>query len=205
VQRQQVLGLTRERQDFPFHVAALPDSGDANAAPGERKKFDTVQSAPGVALRVGIHAPQPMSRIMSHGAARTKMEPLKIKGIVLQHTQHEKATSIGGLSFYAIDFIWLGREDSNLRMAESKSAALPLGYAPILPLQVATAGGLTIMSGAMRATAGEETINLGGRNSRFRHRPSNGPPPIRTSASKKPINRTGYQPRKKENQGKAQL
>jgi hypothetical protein len=29
------------------------------------------------------------------------------------------------------DFLnWLGREDSNLRMAESKSAALPLGYAP---------------------------------------------------------------------------
>src|ERR1017187_8596877 len=27
---------------------------------------------------------------------------------------------------------WLGREESNLRMAESKSAALPLGYAPIL-------------------------------------------------------------------------
>ncbi len=27
---------------------------------------------------------------------------------------------------------WLGREDSNLRMAESKSAALPLGYAPSL-------------------------------------------------------------------------
>ncbi len=26
---------------------------------------------------------------------------------------------------------WLGREDSNLRMAESKSAALPLGDAPI--------------------------------------------------------------------------
>jgi hypothetical protein len=26
---------------------------------------------------------------------------------------------------------WLGREDSNLRMAESKSAALPLGYTPI--------------------------------------------------------------------------
>ena len=28
---------------------------------------------------------------------------------------------------------WLGREDSNLRMAESKSAALPLGYAPKAP------------------------------------------------------------------------
>jgi hypothetical protein len=27
--------------------------------------------------------------------------------------------------------VWLGREDSNLRMAESKSAALPLGDAPI--------------------------------------------------------------------------
>jgi hypothetical protein len=25
---------------------------------------------------------------------------------------------------------WLGRQDSNLEMAESKSAALPLGYAP---------------------------------------------------------------------------
>jgi hypothetical protein len=25
---------------------------------------------------------------------------------------------------------WLGRKESNLRMAESKSAALPLGYAP---------------------------------------------------------------------------
>ena len=27
---------------------------------------------------------------------------------------------------------WLGREGSNLRMAESKSAALPLGDAPIV-------------------------------------------------------------------------
>jgi hypothetical protein len=30
---------------------------------------------------------------------------------------------------------WLGREGSNLRMAESKSAALPLGYAPTGPLK----------------------------------------------------------------------
>jgi hypothetical protein len=28
---------------------------------------------------------------------------------------------------------WLGRQDSNLGMAESKSAALPLGYAPSVP------------------------------------------------------------------------
>ena len=27
--------------------------------------------------------------------------------------------------------IWLGRQDSNLGMAESKSTALPLGYAPM--------------------------------------------------------------------------
>ncbi len=36
---------------------------------------------------------------------------------------------------------WLGREDSNLRMAEPKSAALPLGHAPsatsIKPAQAA--------------------------------------------------------------------
>jgi hypothetical protein len=31
---------------------------------------------------------------------------------------------------YQVRNNWLGREDSNLRMAESKSAALPLGYAP---------------------------------------------------------------------------
>jgi hypothetical protein len=33
--------------------------------------------------------------------------------------------------------IWLGREGSNLRMAESKSAALPLGYAPTGLLETA--------------------------------------------------------------------
>src|SRR5262245_37897454 len=36
---------------------------------------------------------------------------------------------------------WLGREDSNLRMAESKSAALPLGYAPSRGSFAAMAGG----------------------------------------------------------------
>jgi hypothetical protein len=34
------------------------------------------------------------------------------------------------LLLYQVLNWWLGREDSNLRMAESKSAALPLGYAP---------------------------------------------------------------------------
>ena len=34
---------------------------------------------------------------------------------------------------------WLGREGSNLRMAESKSAALPLGYAPSGPSGTAAA------------------------------------------------------------------
>jgi hypothetical protein len=31
---------------------------------------------------------------------------------------------------YQLLSCWLGRQDSNLGMAESKSAALPLGYAP---------------------------------------------------------------------------
>jgi hypothetical protein len=34
---------------------------------------------------------------------------------------------------------WLGWEGSNLRMAESKSAALPLGYIPIVPMGPGTA------------------------------------------------------------------
>ncbi len=37
-------------------------------------------------------------------------------------------------------FAWLGREDSNLRMAESKSAALPLGDAPTARLPSTSAG-----------------------------------------------------------------
>ncbi len=36
---------------------------------------------------------------------------------------------------------WLGREDSNLRMAESKSAALPLGYAPTRREAISGLGG----------------------------------------------------------------
>src|SRR5262245_38776980 len=45
---------------------------------------------------------------------------------------------------------WLGREDSNLRMAESKSAALPLGYAPpnwLLRRDTAATRGRNIISG----------------------------------------------------------
>ncbi len=30
---------------------------------------------------------------------------------------------------------WLGREGSNLRMTESKSVALPLGYAPAIRIK----------------------------------------------------------------------
>ena len=44
----------------------------------------------------------------------------------------------------AKSLIWLGRQDSNLGMAESKSAALPLGYAPTnrnVPLRAARFNG----------------------------------------------------------------
>ena len=41
--------------------------------------------------------------------------------------------------------IWLGREDSNLRMAEPKSAALPLGYAPTA---VRNDAGSTLLAGS---------------------------------------------------------
>ena|SRR5438876_7795125 len=46
---------------------------------------------------------------------------------------------------------WLGREDSNLRMAESKSAALPLGYAP--------SGGLLRRGGARTIATAIRPIN----------------------------------------------
>jgi hypothetical protein len=48
---------------------------------------------------------------------------------------------------------WLGRQDSNLGMAESKSAALPLGYAPMHRRigRRAIAGGRAEHSGAISA------------------------------------------------------
>jgi hypothetical protein len=39
--------------------------------------------------------------------------------------------SLSNYSLLAKAFYKLGREDSNLRMAAPKAAALPLGYAPI--------------------------------------------------------------------------
>ena len=55
----------------------------------------------------------------------------------MQQTWQERRFHNGGGVFFMLQFweggyFWLGREDSNLRMAESKSAALPLGYAPTL-------------------------------------------------------------------------
>ena len=50
--------------------------------------------------------------------------------------RHRCGVNTGGLAeISGIDSAssWLGREESNLRMAESKSAALPLGYAPTDP------------------------------------------------------------------------
>jgi hypothetical protein len=51
---------------------------------------------------------------------------------------------------------WLGREDSNLRMAESKSAALPLGYAPP---QVGNRGRSRGRSGRRNIIADSSAIN----------------------------------------------
>ena len=51
---------------------------------------------------------------------------------------------------------WLGREDSNLRMAESKSAALPLGYAPPQP---GNRGRRRGCSGRRNIIAGSPAIN----------------------------------------------
>jgi hypothetical protein len=59
---------------------------------------------------------------------------------------------------------WLGRQDSNLGMAESKSAALPLGYAPAMPrsrwprtipvhARPSNAGGPDLLSAALLAAA----------------------------------------------------
>ncbi len=53
---------------------------------------------------------------------------------------------------------WLGREDSNLRMAESKSAALPLGYAP---MRRRIAAGRPRAVGQRNIAARPPSINVG--------------------------------------------
>src|SRR5690242_17489378 len=56
---------------------------------------------------------------------------------VLISSRADAVKGVSGLPSTANSFfpgtrlIWLGRQDSNLGMAESKSAALPLGYAPL--------------------------------------------------------------------------
>ena len=47
----------------------------------------------------------------------------------LRRRQNEKSARFSK-HLISLDKIWLGREDSNLRMVESKSTALPLGDAP---------------------------------------------------------------------------
>ena len=53
--------------------------------------------------------------------------------------------------------IWLGWQDSNLRMPESKSGALPLGDTPIYILSLSIALGLNILV----AGAGFEPTTFG--------------------------------------------
>ena len=62
--------------------------------------------------------------------------------------------------------IWLGREDSNLRMGESKSPALPLGDAPIDCLESGGDGPARIFLWHRRSIEGVEPFQqAGGHNS----------------------------------------
>jgi hypothetical protein len=61
---------------------------------------------------------------------------------------------------------WLGREGSNLRMAESKSAALPLGYAPTRPSGSGGTLALPLLSQATPVYRRNRAISTGW--SRFR-------------------------------------
>lgn len=66
---------------------------------------------------------------------RWEWVPLRMHGLPFPTSSFEGASA--GERVIALSD-WLGREDSNLRMAESKSAALPLGYAPLDPIMSAT-------------------------------------------------------------------
>jgi hypothetical protein len=65
------------------------------------------------------------------------------------------SATIGGI-FPEPQTAWLGREDSNLRMVESKSTALPLGDAPITCLESGGTIAARIPSGNARSIEGVE-------------------------------------------------
>ena len=59
--------------------------------------------------------------------------------------------------------IWLGREDSNLRYTESKSDALPLGYAPSLETEASITSAAAVQCGVGRGFTGFTRLT-GGRS-----------------------------------------
>jgi hypothetical protein len=56
--------------------------------------------------------------------------------------------------------VWLGRLDSNQGMAESKSAALPLGYAPLCR-RICRSGPADLSAGGGTIAASSAAINVG--------------------------------------------
>ena len=71
---------------------------------------------------------------------------------------------------------WLGREGSNLRMAESKSAALPLGYAPTMRAGRFSDRAVPIRFPATSVYRGSHVISTGYRGE-FHVKPARRPPP----------------------------
>jgi hypothetical protein len=60
-----------------------------------------------------------------------KLDRLRLKKLVKNDRKFGRQTGqLTGREVAKLSIYWLGRLDSNQGMAESKSAALPLGYAP---------------------------------------------------------------------------
>ena len=103
-------------------------SGSVEATPGLEPGIKVLQTS---ALPLGYVAQR--QHIITHIRAiwYEKKPKIRLAGENLAGVNDERKLKARDKSFIA-GFRWLGRQDSNLRMTESESVALPLGDAPVL-------------------------------------------------------------------------
>ena len=93
-----------------------------------------------------------------HRHVRRESSHIRLCGMTAQAMPADSPHPAMGRKILRYQYVtWLGRQDSNLGMAESKSAALPLGYAPAVPQSSRadhTGAGAADQRGRMRALDG---------------------------------------------------
>ena len=100
-----------------------------NRAPGSQAD-QKMRPIPAFDKRAGLSAANSRRRRVAGDGRRRPWEAPRCDTKVSQRCGSAPHLGTFSLALQGLRMVWLGRQDSNLGMAESKSAALPLGYAP---------------------------------------------------------------------------